>query len=67
MTKLQRSQNAHYGLRVKHIDTPGKKGDVLYGYHGNVIKMQTAKKRILSDSEKRRVFETVRSRVYKAK
>ena len=65
LTRLQRSQNAHYDLRVKHRDTPGKRGDVLYRYHGNILNMQKAKKRVLTKSERRKVFTTVRNRVYR--
>ena len=64
LTRLQRSQNAHYDLRRKHTYTPGKKGDVLYRYHDNILNMQKAKKRILSKNERQRVFTTVRKRVY---
>ena len=65
LSKLQRSNNAHFDLRRKHADTPGKKGEVLYRYHDNVIKAQKAKKRVLSKSDRRKIFSTVRKRVYK--
>lgn len=65
LTRLQRSQNAHSVLRMKHADTPGKRGDVLYRYHNNVLQMQKAKKRILTKTEKRKVYTTVRKRVYR--
>ena len=64
LTRFQRSQNAHFNLRMKHANTPGKKGDVLHRYHNNILNMQKAKKRILSKNERRRVFTTVRNRVY---
>ena len=64
LTRFQRSQNAHFNLRMKHAHTPGKKGDVLHRYHNNILNMQKAKKRILSKNERRRVFTTVRNRVY---
>ena len=65
LTRFQRSQNAHFDLRMKHADTPGKKGDVLHRYHNNILNIQKAKKRILSKSERRKIFATVRNRVYK--
>ena len=65
LSKLQRSNNAHFDLRRKHADTPGKKGEVLYRYHDNVLKVQKAKKRVLSKSDRRKIFSTVRKRVYR--
>ena len=65
LTKFQRSQNAHFNLRMKHSNTPGKKGEVLHRYHNNILNMQKAKKRILSKNEKRKVFKTINARVYK--
>ena len=64
LTRFQRSQNAHFNLRMKHAQTPGKKGDVLHRYHNNILNMQKAKKRILSKNERRRVFTIVRNRVF---
>lgn len=64
LTRLQRSQNAHYDLKRKHADTPGKRGDVLYRYHNNILNIQKAKKRILTKNERRKVYATVRRRVY---
>ena len=55
LTRLQRSQNAHYDLKRKHADTPGKRGDVLYRYHNNILNIQKAKKMlddgIITDEE----------------
>lgn len=65
LSKLQRSNNAHLILRHIHAKTPGKKGDVLFRYHDNVFKAQRAKKRVLSKSDRRKIFSTVRNRVYK--
>lgn len=42
LTRFQRSQNAHFNLRMKHAHTPGKKGDVLHRYHNNIPNMQKA-------------------------
>lgn len=64
LTRFQRSQNAHFDLRKKHADTPGKRGDVLHRYHNNILNMQKAKKRVLTKNERRKVFATVRKRVY---
>lgn len=64
-SKLLRSQNAHARLRLMHSDTPGKKGDILFRYHDNIIKIQKAKKRVVSKNERRKIFKTVRNRIYK--
>lgn len=65
LTKFQRSQNAHFNLRMRHSNTPGKKGEVLHRYHNNILNMQKAKKRILSKNEKQEVFKKVNERVFK--
>ena len=65
LTRFERSQNAHFNLRMKHANTPGKKGDVLHRYHNNILNIQKARKRILSKNERQKVFATVRKRVYR--
>ena len=64
LTRLQRSQKAHDRLKTKHIYTPGVKGDILIRYHNNILNIQKAKKRVLTKNERRKVFATVRKRVY---
>lgn len=66
-TKLQRSQNSHLKLQHKYTDFPGLKGDILYRYHRNIIKIQHANKRIISKSERRKVFNTVSLRCKRGK
>lgn len=61
LTRLQRSQNAHSRLRMKHADTPGKKGEVLFTYHNKILQIQKHQNRILSKSERRMEYNSIRS------
>lgn len=64
ISKLTRSQNAHFRLRQKAADMPGKKGDVIYYYHTKVIDSQHDNKRILSKKERRGIFASIRRKVF---
>ena len=61
LTRLQRSQNAHLNLRRKHADTPGVRGEVLFTYHNKIFQVQRAQKRILSRSERKMEFDSIKS------
>ena len=62
LTKLQRSNNAHWKLRQRAADVPGKRGDLLYSYHGEVLRRQSSRKRVLSRSERRGLFSRLSNR-----
>ena len=62
LTKLERSQKAHSRLFAKYMFTPGNKGHILSRYHDNIWKIQRAKKRVLSKSERREVYNKVNER-----
>ena len=64
LTKLQRSQNAHWDLRIKHSSGSGRISYVKYRYHTAVLKAQTAKKHVLSKSEREKIYKTVCNRVH---
>ena len=66
LTRLQRSQKAHQRLKTKHVYTPGIKGDILMRYHNNILNIQNAKKRVITKSERRDVYNKVSER-YTAK
>ena len=64
MTRLIRSQNAHWNLRQKAAKSSKKRiGDIKYRYHEAVIKAQKAKQRVLTRKERSRIFKTVCGRV----
>ena len=60
ISKLTRSQNAHMRLRQKAADMPGKRGDLVYTYHGEVIKRQKSAGRVLSKKERRGIFSPLK-------
>ena len=61
--RLIRSQNAHHRLRLKHSDTPGKRGEILYRYHRACLGKQKTENRILSKKERRSLFTKITRRV----
>ena len=61
--RLIRSQNAHFRLRQKHADTPGKRGEILYRYHRACIGKQKTENRILSKTERRSLYMKITKRV----
>ena len=63
--RLIRSQNAHHRLRLKHSDTPGKRGEILYRYHRACLGKQKTENRILSKKERRSLFTKITRRVNK--
>lgn len=63
--RLIRSQNAHFRLRQKHADTPGKRGEILYRYHRACIGKQKNENRILTKKERRSLFSLIAKRVNK--
>ena len=63
--RLILSQNAHHRLRMKHSDTPGKRGEILYRYHRACIGKQKNENRILSKKERRNLFTQITMRVGK--
>lgn len=63
--RLVRSQNAHFKLRNKAYDMPGKKGELLYRYHRAVLGKQKTKNRILTKKERRSLFLLIAKRVNK--
>lgn len=59
LSRLQRSNNAHFDLRVKAGNLPGKRGDVVYEYHGKMISLQSKANRVFSRKERRDVFSRI--------
>ena len=64
LSKYQKSQNAHFRLRQKAADMPGKKGDVFYYYHTEVINRQAGRKSVLAKKERRGIFAAIRRKVF---
>lgn len=56
---FHRSQSAHKRLARKHSLSKTDRSWVLNGYHNNVYKKQAEKKRILTWTEKERVYKNV--------
>ena len=61
--RLVRSQNAHWKLRNKASDMPGKRGEILYRYHRAVLGKQKTENRILQKNERRKLFSMITKRV----
>ena len=61
LTKLQRSQNAHFKLRMKHADTPGKKGEIKFTYHNKILARQKALGRVMTRSERKMEYDSISS------
>ena len=45
LTRLQRSQNAHWDLRQRAADVPGVRGEILFKYHKVILDKQKQKRR----------------------
>ena len=61
LSRLQRSQNAHSRLRMKHADTPGKKGEIKYTYHNKILAKQKALGRVMTRSERKMEYDSISS------
>lgn len=61
LTRFQRSQNAHFKLRKKHADTPGKKGEIKYTYHNKILARQKALGRVMTRSERKMEYDSIHS------
>ena len=62
LTRFQRSQNAHFKLRMKHADTPGRKGDILHKYHDVILNKQKKEKRVVPIKKRRQIFSSILKR-----
>ena len=65
LSKLHYSQEAHRRLRSKADSIPGKKGDIKYHYHNEILIRQRASNRILNRQERKDVFKWVSDRLSK--
>ena len=61
--KLVRSQNAHWTLKLKASDIPGKRGEILFRYHRAVLGKQKIENKILPLRERRKLFTLISKRV----
>ena len=59
LTRLQRSQNAHWDLRQRAADVPGARGEILFTYHKVILDKQKQTRRILSKKARQSVFRSV--------
>ena len=59
LSNLHYSQEAHKRLKKKAEKIPGKKGDIKYHYHNEVLIRQRAQSRILNKTERKSVFKFV--------
>ena len=62
LSKLQRSNNAHWRLKQVAADVPGKRGEVLYAYHSEVLKRQSSRRYVISRAERRKLFLNLKSK-----
>ena len=56
LTKLQMSNNAHGLLKRKHMNSKGSRSGALYDYHNQCQIIQSVKRRVLSKSERRALY-----------
>ena len=63
-TRLERSNAAHRKLRNNYNFIPGKAADVKFYYHNEVIDRQLKSGRVLSKSERSKVYKTISDKVY---
>ena len=61
LTRFERSQNAHFNLRMKHADTPGKKGEIKYTYHNKILARQKALGRVMTRRERKMEYDSISS------
>ena len=59
MSKLYMSNNAHGRLKKKHANGSGSRSLSLYDYHNQCQIRQSAKRRILSKSERKELFKYI--------
>ena len=59
LSRLQRSQNAHFRLRQKAADIPGLRGEILHTYHKTILDEQKQARRILTKKERQGVFRSL--------
>ena len=64
MSKFQRSQKAHSRLYDKHMHISGKVNYLKRRYHESVWNAQKAKQRVLSLSERKKIYKTISDRVH---
>ena len=67
LTRLQRSQNAHSRLRLKHADTPGKRGEIKYTYHNKILARQKDLGRVMTRQERKMEYDSISSYFNKKK
>ena len=59
LTRFQRSQNAHFNLRMIHANTPGIKGEIKYTYHNKILQRQKALGRVMTRNERKMEYDSI--------